>query len=200
MSAVIIKELSAPPIDRTEILRYMRCPETNNETEALIDKALSISLDKFTYKICFCTFPIKIEPQGIDLGFATVQSQYLAKTLSNCEEILLFAATVGLEIDRLIYKYGRISPSLAVCLQAIGSERIEALCNTFCADLRKNGLNIRPRFSAGYGDLPLSLQKDIFAALACDKHIGLTLNDSQLMSPTKSVTAIIGVDNKYEHS
>lgn len=51
----------------------------------------------------------------------------------------------------------------------------------------------RPRFSPGYGDLPINMQKDIFAALDCPRKIGLSLNESLLMSPSKSVTAIIGV-------
>jgi cobalamin-dependent methionine synthase I len=37
------------------------------------------------------------------------------------------------------------------------------------------------------------LQKDIFAALDCPRRIGLTLGEGMLMSPTKSVTALIGV-------
>ena len=44
-----------------------------------------------------------------------------------------------------------------------------------------------------YGDLPLEMQKDIFNVLDCSKRIGLTLNESLLMSPSKSVTAIIGI-------
>ena len=52
---------------------------------------------------------------------------------------------------------------------------------------------IRPRFSPGYGDLPIEIQKDIFRALDCPRRIGLTLNENLLMSPTKSVSAIIGI-------
>ena len=58
--------------------------------------------------------------------------------------------------------------------------------------IRDSGLAVRPRFSPGYGDLPLALQREVFAALDCPRRIGLTLSDSLLMSPTKSVTALIG--------
>ena len=50
-----------------------------------------------------------------------------------------------------------------------------------------------PGFSPGYGDLPLDLQREIFAALDCPKRIGVSLNESLLMSPSKSVSAIIGL-------
>ena len=123
-------------------------------------------------------------------------SRDLWKTFDGCDRVILFAATIGLPIDRLILRYGKISPSKALFLQAIGAERIEALCELFFTDMqeekRKDGYLLRPRFSAGYGDFPLEAQKEIFASLDCARKIGLSLNESLLMSPTKSVTALIG--------
>ncbi len=58
----------------------------------------------------------------------------------------------------------------------------------------------RPRFSPGYGDLTLLAQKDIFAVLDCGKRIGLTLNDSLLMSPSKSVTAFVGIGGNQKQT
>ena len=55
------------------------------------------------------------------------------------------------------------------------------------------GLYLRPRFSPGYGDLPLTLQKDIIRILNTPKTIGVSLTDACLMVPSKSVTALIGV-------
>ena len=54
-------------------------------------------------------------------------------------------------------------------------------------------MDIKPRFSPGYGDVPLEIQKDIVMLLDCAKRIGVSLNDSLLMSPSKSVTAFIGL-------
>ena len=197
MRAAITREYSAPPINRREILRYMGCKDSSDELEALIDRAISLCEGKLTYKVCYSEFPLEIEENVCHLGFSEADSRDLAKCLAGCEKAVIFAATVGLEIDRLILRFGRIEPSLALCLQAIGAERIEALCDTFCDEMKEKfaveGKKMRPRFSAGYGDLPLSLQKEIFATLECEKRIGLTLNDSLLMSPTKSVTAIIGI-------
>ena len=197
MRAVITREFSAPPVNRQEILRYMGCKDSRDELEALIDRAIALCEGKLSYKVCYSEFPLEIKEQVCYLGFAEAGSSDLAKCLSGCEKTVIFAATVGLELDRLILRYGRIEPSLALCLSALGAERIEALCDVFCdemsAKLAIYGKKMRPRFSAGYGDLPLSLQKEIFASLECEKQIGLTLNDSLLMSPTKSVTAIIGI-------
>lgn len=193
MSAVIVKEFITKAPDRREILRYMGCKESSAEIEGLIDRATREADGKIGGKVCYRILDISRRNGGIDLGFAFTESRDLAKALDGCDRIVLFAATLGLELDRLIYRYGRTSPSLALCLQALGAERIEALCDEFCAFLMHDGHLLRPRFSAGYGDLPLELQRDIFRALDCPKQIGLTLNDSLIMSPTKSVTAIVGI-------
>lgn len=140
------------------------------------------------------------QPSGetlLDLGFLQTDSQGLCHNLQGCDKVILFAATVGLAPDRLIAKYGRLSPTKALCMQAIGAERIESLCDAFCdelaADYAAEGYQTRPRFSPGYGDFPLDAQKAFFRALDCPRKIGLSLNDSLLMSPSKSVTALIGL-------
>lgn len=197
MSAVLYKEFALPEVDRREVLRYMGCKASTPETEELIDRALNISDGAFCGKVCFCELPLEISEGYIEFGTVRTESKGLRKCLDGCEGVILFGATVGIEIDRLILRYGKVSPSVAVCLQALGAERIEALCEIFCADMAQRysaeGKRLRPRFSPGYGDFPLEAQKDIFALLGCDKRIGLTLNDSLIMSPTKSVTAIIGI-------
>ena len=144
-------------------------------------------------RLCYELYPISLGGDNIDLGFARVVSRDLAKNLRSCEKIVLVTATVGLDVDRLIAKYSRISPARALILQAAGAAAVESLLDTFSAELRAGGLSLRPRFSCGYGDLPLSLQKDIFTALDVPRSIGVSLTESFLMTPTKSVSAIIGI-------
>ncbi len=197
MSTVFIKEYKAPSVNHNEILRYMGCKKADDQTEKLINKTLEICENKFTYKVCFAEYNVGISDSVCDLGFAKAESKDLSKNLTNCKTVIVFAATIGLELDRLILKHGKTEPSVAVCLQAIGAERIESLCDSFCNEMKEKYTlqkkSLRPRFSAGYGDLSINFQKDIFTALNCAKNIGLTLNDSLIMSPSKSVTAIIGV-------
>jgi len=147
--------------------------------------------------VAYARFPVVRRGDALDLSFACTASEKLSINLRGCDEIVLMAATVGLEMDRLIARASAASPARALMLQAIGAECIEALCDLFCSDLaqklRSEGLCLRPRFSPGYGDLPLDMQRRIFDALDCSRRIGLTLNSSLLMSPSKSVTAIIGL-------
>ena len=203
MKTVRLTEVSLSSPDRREILRYMGCKGSDSELEALIEKGLALCEGKISSRVVYAEFEIVRDRSTLDLGFATTDSGVLYKAIDSCECILLFAATVGIEIDRLILKYGKVSPSLALCIQAIGAERIEAVCDSFCNEMNEKyascGCMLTPRVSPGYGDIPLSLQRDIFSALSPEKNIGLTLNDSLLMSPTKSVTAIVGIRKTKEN-
>ena len=185
MSNIInVKIYPAPKVDMGEILRYAGCRgETQGKITALVEDCINEVLPILQYKLCYITLD-KMNTQG---------SKVLEGILSGCDGAIVFAATLGVELDRLITKYGKLSPARAVVLQAIGAERIESLCNTFCAELKGQGMTVTQRVSPGYGDIPLSLQREIFTLLDCPRKIGLTLNQSLLMSPSKSVTAIMGV-------
>ncbi len=194
----------APDFDRKEILRYAGGGHESPETCNLLEECISELEGKIAYRVCYRTFEVCKKGELLDLGFASVDSQALKKNLSGCYKIVLFAATVGLEIDRLIARYGRVSPAKALMFQAIGAERIESLCDVFNAEIKacakESGYGTRPRFSPGYGDLPIQLQRDIFNVLDCPRKIGLSLNDSFLMSPSKSVTALIGIGKCVEEN
>ncbi len=197
---LVLKTYKAPPVDMREILRYAACPEPTPETEELLRECLSDVLGKLSYRLVYRRFPLRVEEDCCDLGFMTVSSRSLAKHLEGCHAAIVFAATLGISIDREIVRASAASPAHALFYQAIGAERIEALCDEFNAQIEaeaaENRECTRPRFSPGYGDLPLSVQTPIFAALDCTRKLGLSLNASLLMSPSKSVTAIIGIGKK----
>ncbi len=196
-SAVLTRAYSEMPFDEKEILRYAACPHADGEVLSLLRSCKDELSGKLTYKVCYRELPVHVDGDICDFSVLKVRSKNLAKNLSDCKHVVLFAASIGIEIDRFITKYSRISPSRALMLQAMGAQRIEALCDAFCADIsRETGLSPRPRFSPGYGDLALSVQRDIFTLLDCERKIGLFLNDSLLMSPTKSVTAFLGLTDK----
>lgn len=195
-----IKTYAEPPTDRREVLRYAGVRGEAPEVETLLESCLSELSGKMTYSVCYAAFPVSVSEGITCLGFAQCASRSLEQYLRGCEEIVLFGATVGMEVDRLIAKYSRVAPSKALLFQAIGTERIESLCDAFCRDIacewQTRGFRTRSRFSPGYGDVPLTLQKNIFEALSGLSKIGLTLNGSMLMSPSKSVTALIGLSKE----
>ena len=200
---VYIKNYSEPKIDKKEILRYAGCVDNDEKTLELVDECIDEIKNELSYRVCYSRFAISPSGDSIDLGFAKTTSHSLGICLRECDEIILFCATIGNSIDRIIEKYNIISPSRATIMQAIGSERVEALCDAFCADISDeaglNGEETRPRFSPGYGDLSLELQLDIFASLDPTAKIGVSLNDSLFMRPSKSVSAIIGIKKEKKN-
>lgn len=199
MLTVSLKSYPPPPFDKKEILRYMGVRGEDSELEKIVCECIADAEKLLTYKLCYAQMPIRISGETIDFGFSSVRSVGLSKQLLGCHSAIIFAATVGIGIDRLIAKSAITSQVRELAASAIGAERIEALCELFCtekkAELATLELGMKSRFSPGYSDLPLAFQKDIFAALSCSKNIGLSLNESLLMTPSKSVTAIIGVYN-----
>ena len=195
MSIVKIKSLSAPPVNLREIQRYAGASRSDDpEIRALIESALSEAEAHLEYKLCYTELECRTDGDICDFGVFSVRSAALAKNLSGSRSVLLFAATVGVGLDRLIAKQSALSPARALMLDSIGGERIEALCDAFCRDYEaERGVSLKPRFSAGYGDLPLETQREIFSTLSPGKNIGLFLNASLSMSPSKSVTAFAGI-------
>lgn len=193
-NTVLIKNYDEPVYNKNEILRYLNVKETTPEIQSLISECIDELDGKLTYKVCWHISNVKCSSGVVDFGFARAKSSDLEKNLINCEKALIFGATVGLEIDRLINKYNYLSPTKALIFQSIGTERIESLCDKFCEDVKLNCFT-KPRFSPGYGNLAIEFQKEIFRVLDLPRRIGLTLNESLIMTPSKSVTAIVGISD-----
>lgn len=194
MSMVQVMEMAAPAIDEKEILRYAQCREADENTLMLLRECIREAEGVLCWRVCWKRVSCEADERECRFAGFTVPSRDLAKNLQGCREVILFAATVGMGMDRLIAKYQRLSPAKAVMMQAVGAERAEALCDAFCAWLEGQGMKLRPRFSPGYGDVSLHVQKEFFALLQCEKHLGVYLNQSLLMSPSKSVTAFAGLE------
>lgn len=128
-----------------------------------------------------------------DLRFT---SNDLGRNLDGCTTVVLMAATIGPGVDYLIRRAEARSMAEAAVFQAAGAAMVEAWCDIvnrrIVEALRKEGLFARPRFSPGYGDAPLSLQKDFSRLLAMPATCGISLTDTLLMVPSKSVTAFVG--------
>ena len=190
-----VRTYRLPPVDREEVFRYAGCPHPTDGERTILDECLA-ALPESEGRVCFAKSPVIVDGDRVVTDFCTISSRSLAAHLAGCAGVVAFAATVGIGYDRLIHRFAGVSPVRSLFYQAIGAERIEALCDAFCEDLRTSEprIKFRSRFSPGYGDLPLTLQTDLFRVLDCERKIGLTLNRMLLMTPTKSVTALVGME------
>ena len=186
-------------VNKSEIYRYLGYKtgmDLPKEIETSVEEILDNVLKQSVLKVCYKYFETKVGEQ-IDFGFMSVESKELASNLEGCTETVIFGATIGIYTDRQIQKEQILSPVRALIYQAVGAAVVEAVCDDFNEWIRQKekekGRDICPRFSPGYGDVSLSIQKSIFQELSLAKLAGITLTDSLLMIPEKSVTAIIGI-------
>ncbi len=185
-------------LNKREMMRYWGVKGTPNEQELIVaQKAEKLALGVAAPKMVYERFDCTLNDDTVMIGNLTIHSRDLAKCLKGCKSAVMLCSTVGIGIDNLINRYNGIDMALSTAVSACGSALIETYLDefmlNFSKELKKNKEKMTPRFSPGYGDLSLSLQLDFFRILQITKRIGVTLNDSLLMTPTKSVTAIFGI-------
>ena len=187
-------------IPEKEVYRYLGyMGHTPQEDDARrIAEGIRKTEDVAAPKACYGLFDIKVEDGYVTMPYGRVHSKSLSKWISGCSSAYIFAATVGAPVDRMIKTAAFRSMSEAAILQACGAAAVEEFCNILNekldAESAENGRCNVKRYSPGYGDLELKEnQKGVFAVLTPGKYIALSLMDTFIMSPEKSVTAIIGV-------
>ena len=186
-------------LNRKEIYRYLGYKGTApDETvsavvEDSIVELLRVMRPKFVSRPVTITRPSE---NIVLLDTIEVHSKSLYQHLDTCSEGVLLAATLGASVDMLIHRYNVMDMSRAVILQACAAAAIERVCDDHQGEIEEQakakGLFLRPRFSPGYGDFPLTYQKDVLGLLDAQRRIGLTRTESNMLTPSKSVTAVIG--------
>ena len=194
-----LEELGEIPFDEKEILRYAMLPSFAPAPEELpLQECLKAAKGAAQCRAVWRRYPLTRDGNMLDLGFARTDSRDLQRHLEGCGEILLFACTAGAETDRRIARAKLQSPAKGLLMHAIGAQQVEGACDRLCRQLAEMypDRQLTDRFSPGYGDLPLEMQRDVMTALDCGRTVGIVLTDSLLMTPSKSVTAIIGMKEK----
>lgn len=196
-------------IDKNEVLRYLqhKNQDISEDLNLIIDDCVkltkSIFSPRYTYKICYIDEEkIKENKEEVYLKDENIkfESKDLYKLLSNCDRCVLISATLGLEIEREIRKLTYTDLTRGVIVDACATTAIEEVCDIIQynleQDLLKQGKYITMRYSPGYGDLSIEKNKDIVNILNSQTRIGLTVSDTGIMIPRKSVVAIIGISDR----
>lgn len=183
-----------------EAVRYLGYGrnEVDDRTKCLIEAALSEVEQVASVKEVHHFFSCSVgKEQEILIGTMQIKSENLAKNLKGCHEVAVFGITLGTGVDLLIRKYMVTDMAKAVITQACAAVLLEEACDALQsrieAEKKQEELWIRPRFSPGYGDFDIRHQADILRMLDTHKKIGLSMTDSYMLTPTKSVTALIGI-------
>ena len=129
----------------------------------------------------------------------TLPGEDICRHLAGCDSMYLLCATLGASVDREIRRAERTSMLTALALDAAAGDGIEKVCDRAEAEIRsieaERGRFVTGRFSPGYGDLPLTVQPELIRLCDATRRIGLSLTQTNILIPRKSVTAILGVSD-----
>ena len=177
-------------VDEKELKR--RLSVSKDFDISVFDTAVERVIAESSPKACFVKVPVSADENGVEFPFGRVESRDIAKNLFGCKEAFVFAVTLGHGVERLLSKMSHLSAADFFVYDAIGSALAESVCDE-AEKIIKGFAKCKPRFSPGYGDFPLSVQRDVLSLVNAERLVGITLTDTNLMLPQKSITAILGI-------
>ena len=196
-------------IDEKEVLRYLQYKNQTIDSNLLykIKQCIKITRETINPKFIARKYKIKkIKSQNekgevcIEGSNLILQSDDVYNLLSGCDECMLISATLGLEIEKEIRKLTYTDLTEGIIVDACATTAIEEVCDVvqdnISKELLKEDKYTTYRYSPGSGDLSIEKNIDINNLLNSNKEIGLTVTNSGIMIPRKSVVAIIGISDK----
>lgn len=198
-----MNDITISTINIKEVLKYLGYKGGKIEQKYIdeINSVSEVALNIAKPKYCYSEFPIEIKDNGVNICGTTLflEGKDIKNHLSTSKSCILLGATIGLGVDKFL-RENAYDVKNTLIFDCCASDIVERLCDEVEDRLRKeklkDGLYLTPRFSCGYGDLSIQHQKDFVNVLNATRQIGLTVSSSNLLIPTKSVTAIMGVGEK----
>lgn len=193
------------PISKKEVCRYMGIKGVPDDRIAeMIDRCEIIVRESVRPKYVYRKTTVEFDENGVFLGGINkmLSGSDIRKHLSGCTEAIVMAVTLSAEADKLIRRTAVTDMAEALAVDCLCSAGVEQACELAEKEIFENiKAKYRTwRFSAGYGDLPLDIQKELLIFLNAQRRIGLTVTENSLLIPSKSVTAIIGIsENPVNH-
>jgi len=186
---------------KAEVLRYLgyRNQKLSPELDGIIEECMRSMRETVSPFQTRMTFDIRVQTDGIHLENTgiTLPGTDIRRHLDGCNQAVLLAVTLGTAADSLIRHWEAADITRSLVLDACATQYIEQLCDELEKQVKQEasdrGLAITPRFSPGYGDLPLDTQPKLLAVLDAGRRIGLTCTERFILIPRKSVTALIGL-------
>lgn len=193
-------------VDRSEVLRYLGYAgqTLSDELDARIDAGMARCLEVGRPRGCVRVFEVAGHEVvgGVPVlrlaGCALeLRGRSIAEHLDGAVAVGVLAVTVGLGVDAELRRLSLTDPVAQVVVDAAGSALVERAADAaearVVAEAVSRELFCGSRFSPGYGDLPLETQPTLLATLDAQRRLGITLSSDLLMTPTKSVTAVVGL-------
>lgn len=189
------------PVSKEEAARYMGIKGVaDSRISEILDRSEIIVRESVRPKYVYRQTTVNITENGVFLG--GINTALLGEDIKNhlfgCTEAIVMAVTLSAEADKLIRRTAVTDMAEALAVDCLCSAGVEQVCDRAEKEIFENiHAPYRTwRFSAGYGDFPLDIQKELLIFLNAQRRIGLTVTENSLLLPSKSVTAIIGISEK----
>ena len=188
-------------VNIAEALRYLGAghspPEDLRRQTAELARMLTARIaPRYVYRI----FPLEHGEAGVRLLRTEVvlPGKTARIMLQQCRQAAVLCCTLGAEFEALLRARQVRDMAQAAILDACGSALVEGGCDAAQEELARRCPQryCTDRFSPGYGDLPLDLQRPLCALLDTPRRLGVQVTDSLLLNPGKSVTAIVGLSDR----
>lgn len=183
-----------------EALRYLGAADAPEPLRRRAEEEMASLQSQLRPRYTCRVWDLDFRPEGIRLAGTGVllRGKTALRMLETCQRAALLACTLGTRFDQMLNAAQVRDMARAVVLDACGSALVEQGCDRAEEELsaRLPGLYRSDRFSPGYGDLPLAIQRELCAALDTPRRLGLYVTESLLLNPVKSVTAVIGLSDR----
>lgn len=181
-------------VDVSEALRYLGAA-SDPATETLVREAAAELERAVQPRFVWRVLQVSHTADGVRIGALPLPGTLAQTMLRDAAQAAIVVCTLGAGFETLLRAAEARDMARAAVLDACGSAYVEAGCDAAEREIaaRFPGLFRTDRFSPGYGDLPLSLQPELLALTDAQRRLGITLTESLLMVPSKSVTAVVGL-------
>lgn len=185
-------------LDVDEALRYMGGAGAQEDggrllMEQMAQEVCSRIRPRWVYRVC----AVDKTAEGMYLPEADLllPGQTAGTMLAECSRAAIMVCTLGVTFDQWLHTEQARDMVRALMLDACGSAWVEAACGEAEKELagRFPEQYLTDRFSPGYGDFPLRVQKRLCASVDSQRRLGVYVTDSSLLNPQKSVTAVVGI-------
>jgi len=168
---------------RSNALTYLGCSDSDldEQTQEALHSALTHIAEWSAYKQIYTR--LKDLPEAP----AFLQQESYVGLQGKLDTALLFAATLGLGIDRRIQSLSLNRLSEAVVLNAVANAYLETRVELFIGEILPGGV----LFCPGYAGTSPEGNRSVLKLLNAQKHLGIYLKDSGLMIPEKSMAGIV---------
>ncbi len=189
-------------INKDLVKKYLQLKSFNLEYDHLIDEVYAeVKAISQVKKLCVVSEAKKangyyqLSKSGLQLLSEDINNLFI-----ECDIIATLVVTLGIAVDRKIAFYSKTDMTKSLVMDAVASVYVEDIIEELDKEIESNYPNKyrTMRFSAGYGDLDISIQKQVVEMVGADKYAGISVSESYLMTPMKSITAFIGFSDKKQ--